>query len=211
VSWLDTGNREILSETALELVDRTFQSGDFCKRNIEDIRSGVIANIEVKAKLVHAISEEPVEGWKTLADIEGAAEVFLGDYVSCDDWIGQVRFLGSPLLRPLIADHSGRRRALCYTSCLITISTPSQMFDECLVRAKSGQLIRLPEAHNRLVAGDKGDVSSKDIMTQWLQSELGLRISCLRHLMGFSVFSCHAQTQKTRSSLLITPSMLLHG
>jgi hypothetical protein len=140
VSWLDTGNREILSETALELVDRTFQSGDFCKRNIEDIRSGVIANIEVKAKLVHAISEEPVEGWKTLADIEGAAEVFLGDYVSCDDWIGQVRFLGSPLLRPLIPDHSGRRRALCSTGCLITISTPSQMFDECLVRAKSGQL-----------------------------------------------------------------------
>jgi ubiquitin-conjugating enzyme E2 O len=90
VSWLESGGREILSESSLRLVDRTFQPGDFCKRKIEDIQSGVVVSIDVKGKLVHAISDEPVEGWKDMSDLEGAAEMYLGDYVSCDDWIGQV-------------------------------------------------------------------------------------------------------------------------
>jgi ubiquitin-conjugating enzyme E2 O len=90
VSWLESGGREILSESSLRLVDRTFQPGDFCKRKIEDIQSGVVVSIDVKGKLVHAISDEPVEDWKDMSDLEGAAEMYLGDYVSCDDWIGQV-------------------------------------------------------------------------------------------------------------------------
>lgn len=90
VSWFKDGHREILSESTLVLVDRSFQPGDFCKRNIDDLSSGVIASIDVKGRLVHAVSEEPIEGWKSMNDIEGAAEVFLGDFVSCDDWIGQV-------------------------------------------------------------------------------------------------------------------------
>jgi ubiquitin-conjugating enzyme E2 O len=91
VSWLDSGLREILPEKALQLVDRTFSAGDFCKRSVDDVQSGVVSSIEVKGRLVHAISQAPIEGWKTMADLEGATEVFLGDYVSCDDWIGQVR------------------------------------------------------------------------------------------------------------------------
>jgi ubiquitin-conjugating enzyme E2 O len=90
VSWFESGLREILPETSLVLVDRLFQPGDFVKRAIDDVRSGVVTSIDVKAKLVHSITGEPLEGWKSLGDLGGETEVFMGDYVACDDWIGQV-------------------------------------------------------------------------------------------------------------------------
>ncbi|KZP16787.1 hypothetical protein FIBSPDRAFT_748048, partial [Athelia psychrophila] len=44
----------------------------------------------VQAKLVHAISEEPVEGWKSVQDLKRSNTAEIGDYVLCDDWVGQV-------------------------------------------------------------------------------------------------------------------------
>jgi hypothetical protein len=91
VSWFPLGTREILPEGDFRLVDRTFQPGDFCKRAVEDVFSGVVTSIEVKGRLVHSISGEEVEGWRSMSELETAADIFVGDYVACDDWVGQVR------------------------------------------------------------------------------------------------------------------------
>lgn len=85
--------REILPESELRLLDRTSQPGDFVKRNVDDIQSGVILDVRVKSRLEHVISKEPVDGWKTLEDLNTDRAAEIGDYVVYDDWVGQVRFL----------------------------------------------------------------------------------------------------------------------
>lgn len=92
VSFFPGGVRDIVPESNYELVDRTFQSGDYCKRSVDDVRSGVVTSIEAQARLVHAISGEQVEGWRDMKEVRRATDVDGGDYVIYDDWIGQVRF-----------------------------------------------------------------------------------------------------------------------
>ena len=86
----DGGERQILLEAELKLVDRTVQPGEFCKRAIDEVQSGVVTDIHVKSRLEHAISREPVEGWKALGDLMTRVDAEVGDYVVFDDWIGQV-------------------------------------------------------------------------------------------------------------------------
>jgi len=94
VSFLGDGReREILPESDLRLVDRTIPTGDFCKRSIDDVRSGVVINTRVKGRIEHVISCEPVGGWRTLEELESRVDAEIGDYVVYDDWIGQVRGL----------------------------------------------------------------------------------------------------------------------
>ncbi|KAG6862445.1 hypothetical protein C0995_011885 [Termitomyces sp. Mi166 len=91
VSFLaDGGEREILPESELRLIDRSIQPGDFCKRSIDDVQSGVVTNVHVKGRIEHVISGETVEGWTTLDDLETRLDAEIGDYVVHDDWIGQV-------------------------------------------------------------------------------------------------------------------------
>lgn len=90
VSFLPGGLREIVLESEYELVDRTFQTGDYCKRSLDDVCSGVVVGTHAQARLVHAISGESVQGWRNVKDIRHAASVNAGDYVVYDDWIGQV-------------------------------------------------------------------------------------------------------------------------
>jgi len=91
VSFLShNGKREILSESELRLVDRTLQPGDYCKRSYNDVRAGVVTNVNVKARIQHAINREDVEGWKSVFDLQDRTEADIGDYVAYDDWIGQV-------------------------------------------------------------------------------------------------------------------------
>ncbi|KAJ3821801.1 hypothetical protein F5880DRAFT_1579492 [Lentinula raphanica] len=92
VSFLTEGadTREILSESELTLLDRSFQPGDVVKRNIDDVQSGVILDVRVKFRVEHAISKEPVEGWKTSEDIAESRQAEIGDYVVYEDWVGQV-------------------------------------------------------------------------------------------------------------------------
>lgn len=82
--------REILPESQFKLVDRSFQIGDSCKRTINDARSGVVLRTEVKSRLKHAITGEPLLDWMNSNDIQPAIDVEMGDYVVCDDWVGQV-------------------------------------------------------------------------------------------------------------------------
>lgn len=91
VSFLPGGLREIVPESEYELVDRTFQAGDYCKRSLDDVRSGVVVSTHAQARLVHAISSEPIKGWRDAKDLRHATTVNAGDYVVYDDWIGQVR------------------------------------------------------------------------------------------------------------------------
>jgi hypothetical protein len=51
-----------------------------------------------------------------------------------------------------------------------------QMFDETLVQLANGRLMRVPELHNRLAVGDKGDVRD-----QTPEMMLDLLIDCLGH------------------------------
>lgn len=85
-----SGEREILPESDLRLLDRALQPGDLCKRSLDDIRAGVVTNIRVKARIAHAISAEKVDGWWAMDDLEDKADAEVGDYVTFDDWIGQV-------------------------------------------------------------------------------------------------------------------------
>lgn len=90
VSFFPGGVREIVAEADYTLVDRTFQIGDYCKRSIDDVCSGVVISTKVQAKLVHAITNEPVEGWKDVQDLRHSTSINGGDYVVYDDWVGQV-------------------------------------------------------------------------------------------------------------------------
>ncbi|ESK98044.1 isocitrate lyase [Moniliophthora roreri MCA 2997] len=91
VSFLsDAGRREIVQESELKLLDRTFQPGDFCKRHVEDHRSGVVKRVSVRGTVEHVISGEPVEGYKMQEDVRFRCDAEIGDYVVCDDWFGQV-------------------------------------------------------------------------------------------------------------------------
>lgn len=91
VSFLNNGGgREILPESELTLIDRHLQPGDYCKRTIDDVRSGVITTVKVKGRLEHVISRERIDGWWTVDDINDIMDAEIGDYVTYDDWIGQV-------------------------------------------------------------------------------------------------------------------------
>lgn len=81
MSYYPDGKREIMPESDFVLVDRCFQAGDFVKRSIDDVRSGIVERISVKAKLAHVISGEMVDGWKTIEDVDPTGEIDVGDYV----------------------------------------------------------------------------------------------------------------------------------
>ncbi|RDB28833.1 putative ubiquitin-conjugating enzyme E2 24 [Hypsizygus marmoreus] len=90
VSFLtDRGEREILPEAELRLVDRTIPPGDFCKRTVDDVRSAVVTNVQVKGRIEHVISGDSL-GWRTLEDLDSRTGAEIGDYVVYDDWVGQV-------------------------------------------------------------------------------------------------------------------------
>lgn len=88
--WSPNGAPEIVHENELRLLDRAFQLGDYCKRSFDDLQSGVIINVKVKSRFEHAISHEEVPGWFTTQDLKEKTDGEIGDYVSYDDWIGQV-------------------------------------------------------------------------------------------------------------------------
>ncbi|PSS37603.1 hypothetical protein PHLCEN_2v530 [Hermanssonia centrifuga] len=87
---LDIPQREILLETKLQLVDRMYQPGDILKRSIEDVRSGIVTGIDVRGRVEHAISSEPIPGWKSMNEVECYIDVDMGDYIVYNDWVGQM-------------------------------------------------------------------------------------------------------------------------
>ncbi|KAI0758238.1 hypothetical protein C8Q74DRAFT_307926 [Fomes fomentarius] len=90
VSYFPRPVREIISEDKLDLVDRMYQPGDLLKRSVDDVRAGIVTSVTVKGRLDHAISGQAIPGWKTMDEIDTAVDVDMGDYVVCNDWVGQV-------------------------------------------------------------------------------------------------------------------------
>ncbi|KAJ6519669.1 hypothetical protein C8R45DRAFT_30290 [Mycena sanguinolenta] len=83
-------DRQILPEAELVLVDRTFHRGEFCKRSLDDVRSGVVVSAHVNGKCEHVVSGERIEGWTKLEELSDRTYAEVGDYVVYNDWIGQV-------------------------------------------------------------------------------------------------------------------------
>ena len=95
VSFFPSGNRDILPESDFTLVDRNFHPGDYCKRSIDDVHSGVVTSANMKGRLEHVISGVLVEGWKSIDDLETSVDADIGDYVFYDNYVGQVIYLYS--------------------------------------------------------------------------------------------------------------------
>ncbi|KAF8514320.1 hypothetical protein BU17DRAFT_52682, partial [Hysterangium stoloniferum] len=93
ISFVPHQRREIVSQGEFELLDRTFQPGDVCKRDLQVVESGVVVSSEVEARLEHVITRVALEGWIPASVLEPASDVFVGDYVVLDDWVGQVCFM----------------------------------------------------------------------------------------------------------------------
>lgn len=161
VSFLaDGGRREILPEADLKLVDRTLQPGDFCKRSIDDVLSGVITNVHVKGRIEHVISGEVVEGWKSLDDLAIRMDAEIGDYVIYDDWVGQVSPCALQYRICAYLKHRSSRYELEFGFFLAVLTFwGSQLYDEVTVEVSGGQLVRLPELSSRLAVGERGSVS----------------------------------------------------
>ncbi|KAH7929335.1 hypothetical protein BV22DRAFT_1109934 [Leucogyrophana mollusca] len=117
VSFLPSGLRDIVPESEYVLVDRTFQPGDYCKRSIDDVRSGVVTSVDVNASLVHAISGVAVEGWKNVRELQHSSDIDAGDFVVYDDWIGQV----IELFDELVIEASGSLVRLPEVSSRLTV------------------------------------------------------------------------------------------
>lgn len=71
-------------------MDRVFQPGDVCKRDLQAVKAGVIIACDTEARLEHAVTGTPLPGWVPSSVLEPANEVFVGDFVVLDDWVGQV-------------------------------------------------------------------------------------------------------------------------
>ncbi|KAJ7596874.1 hypothetical protein C8J56DRAFT_1041125 [Mycena floridula] len=92
VSFLtEGGNREILPESELVLVDRLMQPGDICKKSVDDLRSGIVTDVSVRAILEHAVSREQIPGWWAASDLDfEIKQAEVGEYVTYENWIGQI-------------------------------------------------------------------------------------------------------------------------
>ena len=99
VTWLSTGEHEILPETDFVLSDRLFQLGEFCKASINDVASAVVTNVNMRIRVAHAVSGEELPGWHTLDEF-APRPADVGEYLVYNDWVGQVRtpisFIPSP-------------------------------------------------------------------------------------------------------------------
>ena len=128
VSWFPNGRREILPETELFLIDRIFQPGDLCKRRIDDVRAGVIADVLVRSFLSHSVSNVHVPQSFEPSEIVNPPECDIGDYVVYNDWIGQVCML--PMHIHLKTYYSLGGRGILFISSICCVA----MTDDILQR-----------------------------------------------------------------------------
>ncbi|KAG9019315.1 hypothetical protein FRB90_004028 [Tulasnella sp. 427] len=93
VSYMVSGQHEIAPESDYYLIDRSLQPGDLVKRNVHDVQSGVVLETNVEVKLEHAVSQVQYGGWVAASELENTTEVYVGDYIIHNDWVGQVEEL----------------------------------------------------------------------------------------------------------------------
>ncbi|KAL1748439.1 hypothetical protein HDZ31DRAFT_79580 [Schizophyllum fasciatum] len=88
VTWLSTGEHEILPESDFALSDRLFQLGEFCKASINDVASAVVTNVSMRIRVAQAVSGEELPGWHTLDEF-APRPADVGEYLVYNDWVGQ--------------------------------------------------------------------------------------------------------------------------
>ena len=91
VSFYPNSSRDILPESSLKLLDRPLQTGDLCKRRYEDVQAAVVTRVNVRFKLSHAVTGQVLDEWMTMDRIKDNDDIAVGDFVACDDWIGQIQ------------------------------------------------------------------------------------------------------------------------
>ncbi|KAF7306777.1 Isocitrate lyase [Mycena indigotica] len=131
-------DRQILPESQLRLIDRSFHPGDFCKRSVEDTYSGVVLDTRVQARCEHVMTGERIKGWVSLQDTVERNYAEVGDLVAYQDWVGQVIEVCFPLP---ITFHPQKS---------------FKLYDEVLVETSSGEIVRVPEIGSRLSVGERG-------------------------------------------------------
>ncbi|KAI4523174.1 hypothetical protein K525DRAFT_222350 [Schizophyllum commune Loenen D] len=97
VTWLSTGEHEILPETDFVLSDRLFQLGEFCKASINDVPSAVVTNVNMRIRVAHAVSGEELPGWHTLDEF-APRPADVGEYLVYNDWVGQIQTFDETLV-----------------------------------------------------------------------------------------------------------------
>jgi ubiquitin-conjugating enzyme E2 O len=66
------------------------------------VRSGIVTRARVNGRCEHVISGERIEGWTSLEELSDRTYAEVGDYVTYNDWIGQVRVQTANAIRFLI-------------------------------------------------------------------------------------------------------------
>ena len=82
--------RGIFPESSFRLLDRLFEPGDLCKRNIEDAESAVVNRIDIEFRVQQSITGKSIDWWLTKEDLDYSLDLHVGDYVTYGDWVGQV-------------------------------------------------------------------------------------------------------------------------
>ncbi|TKY91012.1 hypothetical protein EX895_001011 [Sporisorium graminicola] len=90
VLWYPCGERQIVSATELDLVDRVFAVGSTCKRSLGDACSGVVTATSSTLKLQHLFSREEIADSVPASDVVKSNHLNHGDLVIADDWIGEI-------------------------------------------------------------------------------------------------------------------------
>ncbi len=70
------------------------QRGDLVKRTVHDVTSGVVTGASVEVQVEHAVGMDQYSGWIASEDLENAMDLYIGDFVIYDDWVGQVEEVG---------------------------------------------------------------------------------------------------------------------
>ncbi|KAG8896936.1 hypothetical protein FRB99_008571, partial [Tulasnella sp. 403] len=155
ISYLVSGEHEIVREEDYYIVDRSLQPGDLVKRSVHDVQSGVVLESNVEVKLEHAVSMVQYAGWVSSDELENATEVYVGDYVVYDDWVGLVEEIFDEAIAGMIS---------------VTLSCDFDSDQEpCQIELTSQQLFCFAELGGRFQIGDRGAEVLPEAALQELQ------------------------------------------
>ncbi|KAG8981697.1 hypothetical protein FRB93_008397, partial [Tulasnella sp. JGI-2019a] len=143
ISYLASGELEIVQEEDFHLVDRALQQGDVVKRNVHDLQSGVVLDTKVEVKVEHAVSQMHNAAWVASEEFEPSTDIFLGDYAVYDDWVGQV--------------YEIFEEAVFGQLTVNLVSRPcAKRLNILETELSSGELFRFAELGGRFQVGDRG-------------------------------------------------------
>ncbi|WVQ93025.1 hypothetical protein IAU59_000088 [Kwoniella sp. CBS 9459] len=85
-----SGDLSIVPESSLTLSSREFLKGDVVKRSLASPESAVIVDMTTQVKLVHAITQTPLDEWVDYKLLKNSLSIEARDRVVYNGWIGTV-------------------------------------------------------------------------------------------------------------------------